>query len=526
MGPFADDGVIVDLRGHLDSGFPAVVRGVLAVVFAFWFLWPMANAPAPWASQAVERRPPVAAAASVLSVRRVLGATSLVASGYILIEVLLVYPRFRDLLLADGQEDAEHMAAYVDRALEGVPADSPPGPAVKARLNAFIDEMGLVNLKVYGADGRVQYAYLPPSTSTGHPWVADVLATGRTLTHVLDPEELTADGQPAGRSIIESYVPRWGPAGVRGVSEVYVDITALQRQLDASVTHSALTVATVWLALVVVVVWLARRLRETQREVHTANLTLEGKVASRTAALAAEFARRRVAEEAVVDTLHQERRRIGQLLHDDLGQRLTGISLMATAVANRAEAERSAVASIARGTAGHCAEALDQVRKVAHGLATLEDIGGALSQALAHLARTLSIPGEVTVTVEVDGASLPARVETQLYRVAQEAATNAVRHGGARNVAIHWWADAGLRQLEIRDDGKGFDPENARRGLGLRGIYDRATYLGASLDVDSRPGGPTTIRLSLREDADGSVSEPLPGARPSDSSELWKEPTS
>jgi two-component system sensor histidine kinase UhpB len=85
-----------------------------------------------------------------------------------------------------------------------------------------------------------------------------------------------------------------------------------------------------------------------------------------------------------------------------------------------------------------------------------------------------------------------------VYRVAQEALTNAIRHGRARCVSVTLTADDRVVELTVRDDGAGFDVRDADGGAGLRGMRERAVLINAALDVASAPERGTTVRLAVR----------------------------
>jgi signal transduction histidine kinase len=112
---------------------------------------------------------------------------------------------------------------------------------------------------------------------------------------------------------------------------------------------------------------------------------------------------------------------------------------------------------------------------------------------------------EVRMQAEGDVESLGEDVQTAVYRVAQEALTNAERHAGATVVEVDLEVAGDGTELRVRDDGSGFDPgrasqagDPATQGLGLRGMAERARLVGGELDVRSAPNGGTSVTLRIR----------------------------
>jgi PAS domain S-box-containing protein len=204
-------------------------------------------------------------------------------------------------------------------------------------------------------------------------------------------------------------------------------------------------------------------------------------------------------EREVLEIAALEQRRIGQELHDGVGQELTGLGLMADTLARRLKKSR-ANARLAARVAEGIERVHGQVRALARGLARPEVDPAGLGAALEELAArageqsggvcTFETAGPVTVADDV--------AATHLYRIAQEAVSNALRHGRARHVAIALRADAGTLALSVRDDGAG-DPArfDRTRGLGLRIMRNRAGVLGGTLTVGPAEGGGTLVTCVL-----------------------------
>ncbi|MFJ9721675.1 HAMP domain-containing sensor histidine kinase [Streptomyces sp. NPDC101209] len=189
-----------------------------------------------------------------------------------------------------------------------------------------------------------------------------------------------------------------------------------------------------------------------------------------------------------------ERRRIAQELHDEVGQSMTAILLALERAADEADeplrGELRQAQEITRGS-------LDEVRRLVRRLrpGVLEDLG--LVSALTSLTTEFATHVGLRVVRRFD-TGLPAldqQTELVLYRVAQEALTNAARHAEAGQVEVSLHRTGEAVVLAVTDDGRGSGV--AREGAGIRGMRERALLIGATLDVTSQPQAGTTVRLSV-----------------------------
>jgi two-component system, NarL family, sensor histidine kinase UhpB len=204
---------------------------------------------------------------------------------------------------------------------------------------------------------------------------------------------------------------------------------------------------------------------------------------------------RRASTRRAVSTLEGERRRIGNELHDEVGQRLTGLLLQLQRA--RDEAPDHIEPRLARIQADVRAT-LDEVGMLAWQLrpGILDDLG--LLRAMQALGDTLRAHATALVVLNLPARLPPlsAEVELALYRVAQEALTNAVRHAAASTITLTLSAGERLLDLEVLDDGCGL-PAGTDEGAGLRGMRERALLISGRLDVASRPGHGVRVHLRV-----------------------------
>lgn len=205
-------------------------------------------------------------------------------------------------------------------------------------------------------------------------------------------------------------------------------------------------------------------------------------------------------ENEIIAASERERQRIGADLHDGLGQQLTALELMCTvlkedAVGNPALAKRL-------GTMGKMLrEAIAQTRSLARGLVPVGSEPDALQNGLTELAGRINALGRLhcrfdcTETINVGDSFVAGHI----YRIAQEAVNNAVKHSRAKNVTLQLARESANLVLEIADDGAGMAKTRStqHRGLGLGVMQHRASMIGAELSITSKRGEGVTIRCTL-----------------------------
>ena len=217
---------------------------------------------------------------------------------------------------------------------------------------------------------------------------------------------------------------------------------------------------------------------------------------------------------AAITAQEEERKRLARELHDEFGQTLTGLIMSIESIevsmpaGNPPHTEKLAKARLVT------ARALQELRKLIQGLrsAVLDDLG-LVAAIRSHAENQLESAG-IRVAFLAEGMSrrLPASVETSLFRIAQEAINNVIKHARAKSVTINLKAGDGRIVLTVEDDGRGFDAEalfngDNRLSLGLVGMRERTALLGGTFNIVSRPGQGTRIVVEVPaepgEPADG-----------------------
>jgi two-component system sensor histidine kinase UhpB len=196
-----------------------------------------------------------------------------------------------------------------------------------------------------------------------------------------------------------------------------------------------------------------------------------------------------------------ERLRIARELHDEVGQTLTAVALRAERAAGELPAQAQALGEIVDTV--H--RSLDDVRRIARELRpeALDDLG--LIDALISLCLRMERQGAVRVLRELEGGLPPLSPEVELviYRVAQEALTNAFRHAEASQVRVVLRRGDDNLVLTVADDGRGLPAPMPAQMTGLAGMRERAILVQGQLEIDSPPGGGVEVRLTVT--ANGSV---------------------
>jgi two-component system sensor histidine kinase UhpB len=205
---------------------------------------------------------------------------------------------------------------------------------------------------------------------------------------------------------------------------------------------------------------------------------------------------RRRSGRLVLRAQEEERRRLARDLHDEVNQSLTAILLRLEALNQSAppglDGELGQVKRLVN-------QAMDELLKLARQLrpSALDDHG--LTSAIVSQVRRFSAQTGIRADVRTgdEPVELESDQEIAAYRFAQEALSNVGQHAGATHVEVEMSVNGSRLELTVRDDGRGFDPDAENRGLGLRGMAERARLVGAQVDVESSPGGGTALTLRV-----------------------------
>ncbi|MHC4626487.1 MAG: GAF domain-containing protein [Planctomycetota bacterium] len=215
---------------------------------------------------------------------------------------------------------------------------------------------------------------------------------------------------------------------------------------------------------------------------------------------------RRRLEQEILNISEREQRRIGRELHDSIGQQFTGIAFMMKVLEQKlTNGKLTDEATDAAEIRGLVNQAMDQTRGLAKGLHPIDLDAGSLVAALQELAATTEKMFGVRCTLADDGPVEidDAEVATHLYRITQEAITNAIKHGKAKNIRIELVCMANDAVLTVVNDGLAFpeELEATGTGMGLQIMNHRADIIGASLDVRKAPKEGTIVACKFRKHA-------------------------
>ena len=231
---------------------------------------------------------------------------------------------------------------------------------------------------------------------------------------------------------------------------------------------------------------------------------IASQVAGAVARIQAEESLRRI-QRQILEISDREQARIGQDIHDGLCQQLIGAALSANSLAQALSREPRPEAALARKICGLLDESITESRRVCRGLYPVRLSTQGLVPALDDLAGTVNERHPIRCVFEADDQSPRCDLTTaiHLYRIAQEAVNNALKHSGARHLGIRLTMAEGSLTLVVKDDGKGMSRpavSNAGSGMGLHIMEYRTRLIGGVLQLETGPGG-TVVSCRLPQPA-------------------------
>ena len=213
-----------------------------------------------------------------------------------------------------------------------------------------------------------------------------------------------------------------------------------------------------------------------------------------------EVSERRHLQERFATVIDHEQRRLGQELHDSLGQQVAVTTMLTQTLEKRLASGAAVPTRLLARLSASAKKAQSQVRALSKGLLPVEINPGGLKRALAELTTSVKGLSEADVQLSCDETAIvhDAAAATHLYRIAQEALRNALEHGRGTQVTITLKKQPDSLVLTIKDNGQGFTTgETTSSGAGLSTMRHRADIIGASLSVDAAPDEGTTVTCVL-----------------------------
>jgi signal transduction histidine kinase len=249
--------------------------------------------------------------------------------------------------------------------------------------------------------------------------------------------------------------------------------------------------AGVQFAVDLLVIWALTSMRALQRN-------LEVRARERAAVLVGEIAERERLQRELLETSEREQRRIGQDLHDGLCQHLAGTALAAQVLSEKLAARSAGETPDAAGLVELVEQSIGLSHRIASGLHPVEMDPEGLMHALSQFADSASELYKVDCRFVPNGRVLveDGRAAENLYRIAQEAVRNAIKHGSANEVVIQLFSLRGRAALTIKDNGGGCAlGATLNSGMGLRIMRHRACAIGADFAIDAHETGGTVVSV-------------------------------
>ncbi len=372
-------------------------------------------------------------------------------------------------------------------------------PEVDQHMRVFIAPFDIVKINIFNAEARVIYSTdskaigkLESNNSSLLIALAGTPNTRNKSREAIRNMEYIDDDSI---NIVDTYVPMYGTDGeIIGSFEVYKDIRRNLTLAGKIFTRSWSALAVIVLGVFAILMFVIRNAMQTIRT-STANLVTANQQ------LQQEVEDRRILEKEFLSIIERERQRIGQELHDSVGQQLTGIGFMIETLEEKLSGKFLAEeASYTERINTRINQATKQVRKLLQGLHPVDLDKNGLLPAIHELALNTEDIFNVSCTLKCT-QHIPiknASIAINLYRIVQEAITNAVKHGKAKNINIKLTSEDGYLTLMLENDGLDFPTGRTQnKGMGLKIMRYRAEIINGSLDICKGSTGGTIITCML-----------------------------
>lgn len=206
-------------------------------------------------------------------------------------------------------------------------------------------------------------------------------------------------------------------------------------------------------------------------------------------------------EREIARISEEERRQMGQVLHDDLGSHLAGVEAMCSLLAGRLAKQGHADVELAREIRELVNQAIQKTRAMIQGLVPVNLADTGFMNAFKRYAKEVEKAFGLECRVDIRVPRLPSAntaALTHVYYIIREAVHNSAKHGNAQTIEIRFQEEDGDYLVDIRDDGRGMDgKEEAGRGIGLVIMQHRADLIGARLEIMDNPSGGTIVRCRI-----------------------------
>ena len=366
---------------------------------------------------------------------------------------------------------------------------------VDRHMRVFIAPFDIVKIKIFNTEPRVIYSTDPKATGRLDPNNISLLTAlaGNTTSKYEHKDEVwdLDDEERIDVKIVETYIPISGMDDrIIGSFEIYRDVTRNLAMVDRIFVRSwgalAATVLVIFTMLLFVIRRAVQMIKVSSANVATANEQLRQQIEDR-----------KHLEKELLSIIERERQRTGQELHDSIGQQLTGIAFMMEVLAGKlSDKSLDEQVSYAERINERVGQAAEKTRKLARGLHPVDFDRNGLPSALQELAAnteelfgvSCSLKCEEAVSVENVSAAI------NLYRIAQEAITNAVKHAEATKITIDLTSHNDRLALTIENDGREFPSGSTHQGgMGLKIMHHRAEVINGSLDIRKGADGGTIV---------------------------------